>query len=120
MFSLSRLVCDRMTVAPRRADRAPGRCWAVGGLLAGKDPSGRFFVFNLASAPIRGSNLLRNALANAQGPENIVIAGGSLVGKEDCQEVGTRDAAWGEVEAAAHALPVRAAYAGGTAVSAVI
>src|SRR5262249_43439711 len=29
---------------PRRADRAPGRCWAGGGLLGGKDPAGRFFL----------------------------------------------------------------------------
>ena len=26
----------------RRADRAPGRCRAGGGLLGGKDPTGRF------------------------------------------------------------------------------
>src|SRR5207244_2552743 len=33
----------RMATAPiRRADRAPGRCWAGGGLLGSKDPTGRF------------------------------------------------------------------------------
>src|SRR5262249_22925421 len=42
-FSLSRLVCDRMAAtSPGRADRAPGRCRAGGGLLGGKDPARRF------------------------------------------------------------------------------
>src|SRR5882672_7472008 len=41
--SFSRLVCDRMKRHRfRRADRAPGRCRAGGGLLGGKDPAGRF------------------------------------------------------------------------------
>jgi len=36
----------------RRADRAPGRCRAGGGLLRGKDPTGRFF--STAWSPTRG------------------------------------------------------------------
>src|ERR1041384_637302 len=37
------VVCDRMrTHRSRRADRAPGRCRAGGGLLGGKDSTGRF------------------------------------------------------------------------------
>jgi hypothetical protein len=42
--SFARVVCDRMTTALRRADRAPGRCRAGGGLLGGKDLAGRFLI----------------------------------------------------------------------------
>ena len=44
VVSFACVVCGRMTTAPSGADRAPGRCRAGGGLLGGKDPTGRFFV----------------------------------------------------------------------------
>src|SRR4051794_10167441 len=39
--------------SPRRADRAQGRCRAGGGLLGGKDPTGRFAFLEGASS-LRG------------------------------------------------------------------
>ena len=41
LSDFSRMVCDGMTTALRRRP-APGRCRAGGGLLGGKDPTGRF------------------------------------------------------------------------------
>ena len=43
IVSFASVVCDRMTAALSGADRAPGRCRAGGGLLGGKDLTGRFF-----------------------------------------------------------------------------
>src|SRR5436305_386108 len=56
----------------------------------------------------------------AQGPEHVVVAGGSVVDLDDGQQVGTGDAARGDVEAAAHALPRTAPDAEGTAVRTVV
>src|SRR5262245_56047043 len=83
----------------RRANRAPGRCRAGGGLATagcrhgGKDPTGRFSWL---------------ALALVQNSKHVVVAGGGVVAEDGRQRIGVGDAARRDVEAAAHTLAVAA------------
>src|SRR5262245_19149025 len=58
--------------SPRRADRAPGRCRAGGGLLGGKDPAGRFLLSSpLAAAAVRAADQGRSLLGGEQDEQRV-------------------------------------------------
>src|SRR6266508_2105780 len=87
----------------RRANRAPGRCRAGGGLLGGKDPTGPLSMprhgFPAAATCLLPCN--DHASAITEVPEHIVVARGSVIGKDERPRVGARHPTRREVEAAA-------------------
>ena len=58
-------------------------------------------------------------LDETQDPEHVVVTGGGIVSKNGREQVHAHGSAGDDVDAAAHALPVTAADASGTAVGAV-
>ena len=104
-----------MAQTERRGGAGPVR-----GLLGGKASPAALLDLNFSPVPTtRLWRCFHTLLIATQRPEHVIVAGGSVVGENDCQQVGGSDAARGEVEAAAHALPVTAPDARRTAVSTV-
>src|SRR5262245_34644203 len=109
-------VCDGMERHRcRRADRAPGRCRAGGGLLGGKDPAGRLSILR-HGFPALLLPCNDRASANTESAEHVVVARGSVIGEDDRQPVGARDPARREVETATLAEAGGASLTGSAAV----